>query len=98
MKFFSLFFFILSSFFAIADIPVPEQDKQYLQQEEDENGYGCVLWKTVDQIQRNQQSDGTWRSQQLERFCEYYCRPPQSGDEQKIIVYCYIDFPMISSS
>ena len=44
MKFFSLCLFILSSFFAIAQTPVPEQDKQYLQQEEDENGYGCGEW------------------------------------------------------
>ena len=97
MKFFSLCLFVLSSVFAIADRPLPEQDRQYLQQEEDENGYGCVLWNAVNQNQRTQQSDGTWVNQQLERVCEYYCRPPRSGDES-IFVRCYSDLSRLNPS
>ena len=89
MKFFSLCLFILSSFFVIADdIPVPEQDMQYLQQDEDENGYGCIEWDTVGQGRSIQQSDGTWVDQHPERFCEEYCRPPRSGDEE-VVVFCH---------
>ena len=65
MKFFSLCLFILSSFFAIAQWdPIPEQDRQYLQQEKDENGYGCTKWA----------------GQQPARYCTKYCRPSQSNE------------------
>ena len=88
MIFFYLCLFILSSFFAIAETPVPEQDRQYLQQEEDENGYGCVSWSTV--------SIGeTWvgRHPQL---CDEYCRPPRSGDNQIIVLCDIVDSPQLS--
>ena len=88
MKFFSLCLFVLSSVFAVADRPLPEQDRQYLNQERDENGFGCVVWDTIGQGKSIQQSDGTWVDQHPERRCEEYCRPPQSGDED-IIVRCY---------
>ena len=89
MKFFSLCLFILSSFFVIAGyIPVLEQDMQYLQQEEDENGYGCIKWDTVGQGRSIQQSDGTWEDQHPERVCEEYCRPSQSEDEE-VVVLCH---------
>ena len=82
MKFFSLCLFILSSFFAIAQTPVPEQDRKYLQQEEDENGYGCIL-------------KAGWKNAFVERLkCIDYCRPPRAGDEE-IIVQCYVDFPQL---
>ena len=82
MKFFGLCLFVLSSFFAIAE-PVPEEDRQYLQQDRDENRYGCVTW-----IRNIPQTDGWVDLGSLERVCGRYCRPVRAGDEEGIIVHC----------
>ena len=99
MKFFSLCLFILSSFFAVADnflldafsarTPVPEEDMQYLQQEEDENGYGCIRLDAVGLGRSIQKPDGTWVDQHPERVCDEYCRPSRSGDEN-VHVQCSV--------
>ena len=98
MKFFSLCLFVLSSFFAMADnnpknysksqlYPFPEQDAQYLHQEEDENGYGCNSWRLNREGRSIRQPGGTWMDPPPEALCIGYCRPVQSGDED-IIVDC----------
>ena len=78
MKFFSLCLFILSSFFAIAQTPVPEQDQQYFQQSKDENSHGCVTY-------------GYIQSKPHISICTRYCRPLEDGDNDDygdIIVHC----------
>ena len=97
MKFFSLCLFVLSSVFAIAYRPLPEQDRQYLNQERDENGFGCVGWDFVGYGKSIQQADGTWVDQHPQRVCDRYCRPPRSGDKS-ITVRCYSDMSRLNPS
>ena len=92
MKFFILCSLMMFNFFLMADLEITEADKKYLEQEEDENGYGCVDWDTIGEGRSIQQADGTWVDQHPQRVCKECCRPFRNGDENDdfvdIIAYC----------
>lgn len=95
MKFLNLCFFTLICFFTmgfseIKRSEIPEEDLPYLQQEEDDNGYGCTDFESSGG-RSFQNADGSWTDIPLQRRCEEYCRPAKAADrleDDDIFVEC----------